>query len=294
MSATQCAFCHHLSPLTATSCEKCNAPFHLAPCPSCNAVNNISAVSCYKCQTALVPRSVTITDDAPVSVAPTTTFVAAKADKLPDASGEKTIPDFIAATSAVASATPLVMRGELARAASNAKPADWAPAKTADVSRPVPPQLRTDRTPAMAAFVAITALGAGAAWYLLRPATLATTSASGQPSAQSASLPASPASSASTGADKPAVVVPPPIPTVVGTQSAERPVAVPTSAAAPAGAKVEGARPSATANVDANVQKIDRSLSRSRAARVAPLEGAAKPATSACTDAVAALGLCKK
>ena len=47
---TQCPYCEHVSPAESKFCNECGAALHLMPCPHCGAVNDITvATACYRC-----------------------------------------------------------------------------------------------------------------------------------------------------------------------------------------------------------------------------------------------------
>src|SRR5262245_17918030 len=56
MSFTRCPFCEHGNPADAKFCSECGGALHLAPCTSCGAVNQVTANTCYQCRSPLPGR----------------------------------------------------------------------------------------------------------------------------------------------------------------------------------------------------------------------------------------------
>jgi hypothetical protein len=53
MFATVCAFCDHTNPAGSSFCNECGASLQLNLCPGCEAINHRNATNCHKCGAAL-------------------------------------------------------------------------------------------------------------------------------------------------------------------------------------------------------------------------------------------------
>ena len=51
-----CRFCEHVNPPDAKFCNACGGALHLVPCSRCGAVNDVTATSCYQCHSPLPGR----------------------------------------------------------------------------------------------------------------------------------------------------------------------------------------------------------------------------------------------
>lgn len=66
MDLNACPYCDHGNPAEAKFCNACGGALHLVPCPRCGAVSEITAISCYQCNAKLPGRRT----DAPDAVPP--------------------------------------------------------------------------------------------------------------------------------------------------------------------------------------------------------------------------------
>ena len=53
MSLNACPYCDHGNPAESKFCNACGGALHLVPCPRCGAVSDVSATSCYQCNASL-------------------------------------------------------------------------------------------------------------------------------------------------------------------------------------------------------------------------------------------------
>jgi Double zinc ribbon len=67
MSLNACPYCDHGNPAESKFCNACGGALHLVPCPRCGAVSDVTATSCYQCK-AILRGSRT---DAPDTALPT-------------------------------------------------------------------------------------------------------------------------------------------------------------------------------------------------------------------------------
>lgn len=56
MSLTRCPFCEQVNPADAKFCNACGGALHLVPCPRCGAVSDVTATACYQCHGQLPGR----------------------------------------------------------------------------------------------------------------------------------------------------------------------------------------------------------------------------------------------
>lgn len=56
MSLTRCPYCEHGNPADSKFCSACGGALHLVPCPRCGAVNQVTATACYQCRSQLPGR----------------------------------------------------------------------------------------------------------------------------------------------------------------------------------------------------------------------------------------------
>ena len=61
MFPSQCLFCGHANPAETKFCNDCGAPLHLTLCMQCDAFNELPATNCYKCG-AEFPAQLSATD----------------------------------------------------------------------------------------------------------------------------------------------------------------------------------------------------------------------------------------
>ena len=60
-----CPFCEHGNPVDAKFCSACGGALHLVPCPRCGAVSDVTAITCYQCHGQLPGRGTDALDPAP-------------------------------------------------------------------------------------------------------------------------------------------------------------------------------------------------------------------------------------
>jgi len=65
MSLNSCPFCEHGNPADAKFCSACGGALHLVPCPRCGAVSDVTAITCYQCHGQLPGRGTDALDPAP-------------------------------------------------------------------------------------------------------------------------------------------------------------------------------------------------------------------------------------
>jgi ribosomal protein L40E len=65
MSLNSCPFCEHGNPVDAKFCSACGGALHLVPCPRCGAVSDVTATTCYQCHGQLPGRGTDALDPAP-------------------------------------------------------------------------------------------------------------------------------------------------------------------------------------------------------------------------------------
>ena len=56
MSLNSCPFCEQVNPPGAKFCNACGGALHLVPCPRCGAVSDVTATTCYQCHSQLPER----------------------------------------------------------------------------------------------------------------------------------------------------------------------------------------------------------------------------------------------
>jgi hypothetical protein len=56
MSLNSCPFCEQVNPADAKFCNACGGALHLVPCARCGAVNDVTASTCYQCHGQLPGR----------------------------------------------------------------------------------------------------------------------------------------------------------------------------------------------------------------------------------------------
>jgi ribosomal protein L40E len=56
MFPNTCPFCDHGNPADAKFCSACGGALHLVPCPRCGAVSDVTATTCYQCHSQLPGR----------------------------------------------------------------------------------------------------------------------------------------------------------------------------------------------------------------------------------------------
>jgi hypothetical protein len=64
MSINSCPFCEHGNPEEAKFCSACGGALHLVPCPRCGAVSDVKATTCYQCHGPLQGRGTDALDPA--------------------------------------------------------------------------------------------------------------------------------------------------------------------------------------------------------------------------------------
>jgi len=65
MSLNSCPFCEHGNPADAKFCSACGGALHLVQCPRCGAVSDVKAATCYQCHGPLQGRGTDALDPAP-------------------------------------------------------------------------------------------------------------------------------------------------------------------------------------------------------------------------------------
>jgi ribosomal protein L40E len=64
MFPNNCPFCEHGNPADAKFCSACGGALHLVPCPRCGAVSDVIATTCYQCHGQLPGRGTDALDPA--------------------------------------------------------------------------------------------------------------------------------------------------------------------------------------------------------------------------------------
>jgi hypothetical protein len=64
MFPNSCPFCEHGNPSDAKFCSACGGALHLVPCPRCGAVSDVKATTCYQCHGQLPGRGTDALDPA--------------------------------------------------------------------------------------------------------------------------------------------------------------------------------------------------------------------------------------
>ncbi len=64
MSLNNCPFCEQVNPADAKFCSACGGALHLVPCPRCGAVSDVTASTCYQCHGQLPGRGTDARDPA--------------------------------------------------------------------------------------------------------------------------------------------------------------------------------------------------------------------------------------
>jgi len=64
MFPNSCPFCEHGNPADAKFCSACGGALHLVPCPRCGAVSDVKATTCYQCHGQLPGRETAAHDPA--------------------------------------------------------------------------------------------------------------------------------------------------------------------------------------------------------------------------------------
>lgn len=64
MSLNSCPFCEQANPADAKFCNACGGALHLVPCPRCGAVSDVTATACYQCHGQLPGRKADALDTA--------------------------------------------------------------------------------------------------------------------------------------------------------------------------------------------------------------------------------------
>jgi hypothetical protein len=64
MSPNSCPFCEQVNPADAKFCNACGGALHLVPCPRCGAVSDVTATVCYQCHGELPGRGTDARDPA--------------------------------------------------------------------------------------------------------------------------------------------------------------------------------------------------------------------------------------
>lgn len=64
MLLNTCPFCEHGNPADSKFCNACGGALHLVPCPRCGAVSDVTATSCYQCRGQLPGRGTDALDSA--------------------------------------------------------------------------------------------------------------------------------------------------------------------------------------------------------------------------------------
>ena len=68
MSLNSCPFCEQVNPAGAKFCNACGGALHLVACPRCGAVSDVTATTCYQCHSQLPERgTVELGTAAPVA-----------------------------------------------------------------------------------------------------------------------------------------------------------------------------------------------------------------------------------
>lgn len=65
MFPNSCPFCEQFNPEDAKFCSACGGALHLVPCPRCGAVSDVKAATCYQCHGQLPGRGTDALDPAP-------------------------------------------------------------------------------------------------------------------------------------------------------------------------------------------------------------------------------------
>jgi hypothetical protein len=64
MSPRRCPFCEQPCPADAKFCGACGGVLHLVPCARCGAVNDVTAAACYQCNAPIAGRDASAADAA--------------------------------------------------------------------------------------------------------------------------------------------------------------------------------------------------------------------------------------
>lgn len=84
MFVFQCLFCDHNNRPGAKFCEECGSPMHLRLCKHCQAINDRVALTCHQCGAKLVAGSVAAQDKGAESVDELRRKLANKASRVPE------------------------------------------------------------------------------------------------------------------------------------------------------------------------------------------------------------------
>ena len=145
MSPSICPFCERTNPADAKFCNACGGALHLVPCPGCGAVSDVSAITCYQCQAQLPGRRSTEPEPAPPAEAePPEALPRQHPRGMPAA---VVLAVVVVVVSYYGYRQSSLVDVPHPAAASSARPADAAPAKSDQTAQPVTPAVAPPETP---------------------------------------------------------------------------------------------------------------------------------------------------
>ena len=290
MEPLVCPFCDHRNPPQAEFCAQCSAKLDLVPCPDCGAVNKVAAGTCYQCHAALA-KPASARRDMPEEPA----IPAAPAEP---ALPEVTLPGTALPPPSLIARASIFERAAAASAGSGAAAIAAAPSvpreKDATVESPATvggTQPRWRRGIDKAAGVAAVVLVVVIAWFASRGTSPVPTNTSAPPAAATPAA-VSPATTGATPAPAPVSAAnpapkDPPVPAKGAAPSASLDTRSSTSGDPPA-RRTQGSRKAPAEAVPAPSPPAAIPSRTPPAAPAVPKP----PRIEACTEAIAALGLC--